>query len=78
MAPKIKSGALCTVMPVAPDAIRAEAIRVGDVVLCTVRGRDYLHNVLAIGELGWQIGNNRGGVNGWTRDVHGVVAKIEK
>lgn len=57
---KIESGQLCTVVPVA-----AEAIAVGDVVLCKVNGREYLHLVKAIQGARYQIGNNRGRINGW-------------
>lgn len=47
----------------------------GDVVLVTVRGRDYLHLVSAIHKHQVQISNNKGHVNGWTpRDkVHGIA-----
>ena len=43
MSGKIESGQLCTVEPV-----DASLIRVGDVVLCKVNGREYLHLVKAI------------------------------
>ena len=43
MAGKIESGHLCTVEPVEPAALR-----VGDIVLCKVNGRAYLHLVKAI------------------------------
>ncbi len=61
MRPRIESGALCTVAPV-----EAAALRVGDVVLCHVAGTDFLHLVTAIDGGRFQIGNNRGRVNGWT------------
>jgi hypothetical protein len=60
MAGKIESGQLCTVEP-----IEAAALRVGDIVLCKVRGREYLHLVKAIQGSRFQIGNNRGHINGW-------------
>jgi len=76
MVPKIRSKQLVTVEPVALDAIA-----VGDVVLCRVKGSEYLHNVLAIdspgGRLRFQIGNNRGGINGWTAAVFGRLVKVE-
>jgi len=60
MSPRIESGQLCEVAPCAP-----ESLAVGDIVLCEVRGTQYLHFIKAI-ELGrFQIGNNRGGINGW-------------
>jgi phage repressor protein C with HTH and peptisase S24 domain len=40
MSPRIESGDLCTVEPVDPATLRA-----GDVVLCKVRGAEYLHLV---------------------------------
>src|SRR5919199_6853413 len=59
MAGKIDSGQLCTVAPVDPSALR-----VGDIVLCKVNGREYLHLVKAIQGQRFQIGNNRGRING--------------
>jgi hypothetical protein len=61
MAPRIESGDLCTVEPVDAGVLRA-----GDVVLCKVRGAEYLHIVKAIQGDRFQIGNNRGHINGWT------------
>ena len=60
MSGKIESGQLCTVEP-----LGERAPEVGDVVLCVVRGRQLLHLVKAIKGERYQIGNNRGGVNGW-------------
>jgi len=60
MEPRVCHDQYCRVEPVKP-----EDVRVGDVVLCTVNGRDYLHLVKAISGGKYQIGNNRGGVNGW-------------
>jgi phage repressor protein C with HTH and peptisase S24 domain len=60
MVPKIHSGDLCTVTPLAE-----EAIAVGDIVLCKVGGSQYLHLVKAVQGDRYQIGNNRGGINGW-------------
>jgi hypothetical protein len=40
-------------------------VRVGDVVLCKVGGAEYLHLVKAIQGRRFQIGNNRGRINGW-------------
>lgn len=57
---KIESGQLCTVEPVDP-----EKLKVGDIVLCKVRGTEYLHLVKAIQGKRFQIGNNRGRINGW-------------
>ena len=60
MSPRIESGDLCTVEPVDVATLRA-----GDVVLCKVRGAEYLHLVKAVQGSRYQIGNNRGHVNGW-------------
>jgi hypothetical protein len=56
---KIESGQLCTVVP-APDNLE-----VGDVVLCKVHGREYLHLIKAVQGGRYLIGNNRGKLNGW-------------
>jgi hypothetical protein len=56
---KIESGQLCTVEPF--DG----AVQVGDIVLCKVNGREYLHLIKAIQGERFQIGNNRGFINGW-------------
>lgn len=60
MTGKIESGQLCTVEPVDPSTLG-----VGDIVLCKVRGREYLHLVKALQGPRFQIGNNRGLINGW-------------
>jgi hypothetical protein len=57
---RIESGQLCTVSPV--DIC---TLKVGDIVLCRVRGSEYLHMVKAIERGRFQIGNNRGRINGW-------------
>ena len=57
---KIASGQLCTVAPIDPASLQ-----VGDIVLCKVNGQEYLHLVKALQGGRYQIGNNRGGINGW-------------
>jgi hypothetical protein len=71
---KIESGQLCTVTPVDPAALQ-----VGDVVLCKVNGRQYLHLVKAVQGGRFQIGNNRGRVNGWVSAgcIHGRCTRVE-
>ena len=71
---KIESGQLCTVEPVDPARVR-----VGDVVLCKVHGREYLHLVKAIQGGRFQIGNNRGLINGWVSAgaIFGRCTKVE-
>lgn len=73
MSPKIESGQLCTVAPVDPTTIA-----VGDIVLCKVRGSEYLHLVKAIRDGQFQIGNNRGFINGWVaaHAIYGRLAKV--
>jgi len=56
---KIESEQLVTVEPLPADP------QVGDIVLCRVRGNDYLHLVKAVDGERFQIGNNRGHINGW-------------
>lgn len=72
---KIDSGQLCTVEPLG-DA----ALEVGQIVLCKVRGAQYLHLIKATRGAQYLIGNHRGGTNGWiTRNsIYGVSAKVEK
>lgn len=69
---KVESGQLVTLDPVAVCDLK-----IGDIVLCRVKGNVYLHLVKAKQEGRVQIGNNRGGVNGWTRTVYGIATKIE-
>ena len=73
MEPKIKSKQLVTVEPLEGDP------EVGDIVLCKVRKHQYLHMVKARkGDL-FQIGNNKGGINGWVarHAIYGVCVKVE-
>lgn len=74
MSGRIESGQLVTVIPVDP-----QTLRVGDVVLCRVKGRDYLHLVKAVGGGRFLIGNNKNFVNGWTaaKNVYGLVVSVE-
>jgi len=74
MAGRVESGQLCTVEPVDPADVRK-----GDVVLCRVNGRDYLHLVKAIKGKQFQIGNNQGRINGWItgRSIWGRLARVE-
>jgi SOS-response transcriptional repressor LexA len=47
----------------------------GDIVLCTVNGRQYLQLIKAVNGERYLIGNNRGGLNGWTprKHIYGIV-----
>ena len=65
MTGRIESGQLCTVVPIDPTVLE-----VGDIVLCKVAGNEYLHIVKAIEHGRYQIGNNRGFINGWIGPEH--------
>jgi hypothetical protein len=71
---RVDSGQLCTVVP-AP-----EELEVGDIVLCKVRGREYLHLIKARQGERYLIGNNRGKINGWVRRgaIYGRCVLVEE
>ena len=74
MSPIIKSGQSHELTPV--DDWKEE-ISVGDVVYCKVKGNFYTHLVKAKNnDKGCLIGNNRGGINGWTKQIFGKVTDI--
>jgi hypothetical protein len=54
-------------------------LEVGDIVLCKVAGNEYLHIVKAIPDHRYQIGNNRGFINGWIgpEQIYGKSVKLE-
>ena len=72
---KIESGQLCTVEPI----VDLTSLAKGDIVLCKVNGNEYLHLVKAIQGKRFQIGNNRGRINGWIGEnaIFGKLVKIE-
>ena len=72
---KIESGQLCTVEPVT----EFESLQKGDIVLCKVNGAEYLHLIKAVNGARFQIGNNRGRINGWigANSIFGKCIKIE-
>ena len=74
MSGKIESGQLCTVMPV-----DTSTLKVGDIVLCKVSGSEYLHLIKAIQGPRFQIGNNRGRINGWISagGIFGKCVRVE-
>ena len=54
-----------------------ENVETGDIVYCKVHGRFFTHLVKAKNkEKGCQIGNNKGHINGWTKQVYGKVIEI--
>src|SRR5262249_50217180 len=71
---RVGSGQLCTVEPTDPNTLK-----VGDIVLCKVRGREFLHLIKAIQGPRFQIGNNRGHINGWITagGIFGRCVKVE-
>ena len=73
MAGKIDSGQLVTVQPTGEHELK-----VGTIVLCKVGRAQYLHLIKAIRGQQYQIGNNRGGINGWItrKAIYGVVTEI--
>jgi hypothetical protein len=74
MSGRIESGQLCTVAPIGNDELKR-----GDVVLCKVRGCQYLHLVKAVRAHQYLIGNNRGRDNGWVgrNGVYGKCVRVE-
>ena len=75
MLPKIKSGQLCTVVPLTEET----ELRKNDIVLCKVRSYQYLHLIKAIKGQRYQIANNRGHINGWISKsaIFGKLIAIE-
>lgn len=75
MTGKIESGQLCHVAPIADVA----SLKVGDIVLCKVKGQEYLHLIKAIQGRRFQIGNNRGRINGWIGEnaIFGLCVRVE-
>ncbi len=75
MSGKIESGQLCTVEPI----VNYGMLKVGDIVLCKVKGSQYLHLIKAIQGERFQIGNNRGRINGWVgaNAIFGRLVRVE-
>lgn len=75
MTPRIKSGQLCTVEPVKDP----KRLQQGSVVLCKVRGNEYLHLISAKRAEQYQISNNHGHVNGWITDssIYGILIGLD-
>jgi len=72
MSPIIKSGQEHKLAPA-----KLEEVEVDDIVYCKVKGNFYTHMVKAKNnDKGVLIGNNRGGTNGWTKQVFGKVIEI--
>lgn len=50
----------------------------GDIVLCKVNGSQFLHLIKAIRGEEFQIGNNRGKINGWVSgaQIYGLCIEV--
>jgi hypothetical protein len=74
MSGRIESKQLCTVAPVNPSDVKP-----GDIVLCKVYGAEYLHLVKAVQDGRFQIGNNKGHINGWigSNGIYGRCISVE-
>jgi hypothetical protein len=74
MVPLVKSGQSHRLAP-----ITWEECSEGDIVYCKVKGNFYTHLVKGKNlDKGLLIGNNKGGINGWTKQVFGKVIEILK
>lgn len=72
MVPLIYSGQAHRLAPV-----KLEDVRKGDIVFCKIKGKYFTHLVKAVDSIrGLQIGNNRGLINGWTKNVYGKVVEV--
>lgn len=72
MVPLIKSGQEHVLQP-----IGWEECEEGDIVYCKVKGRFFTHLVKGKNnEKGLLIGNNKGNINGWTKQVYGKVIQV--
>ena len=71
MVPLIKSGQKHVVAPAT-----WEEVEVDDIVYCKVKGNFYTHLVKTKSDKGCLIGNNKGGINGWTKAVYGKVVEV--
>jgi len=67
----VESGSRVLLRPV-----DVSSLVVGDIVLCTVGKKDYLHLVKAIDSGGVLIGNNLGRINGYASRVWGKAVEI--
>jgi len=72
MLPLIKS-----MQPVKIEPITWDKCEIGDIVYCKVHGNLYTYLVKAKNDKrGCLIGNNRGKINGWTKNIFGKVVEI--
>jgi hypothetical protein len=71
MTPIIASGQMHKLSPA-----KLNEVQVGDIVYAKIHGHFYTHLVKAKGNRGCLIGNNKGGINGWTKQIFGKVVEI--
>lgn len=88
MEPRIKSGQLVTLIPVV-EMLNSypNFFKVGDIVLCEVKGKQFLHLIVEVKirmsidemETTYLIGNMKGFNNGWIRSnsIYGKAVSIE-
>lgn len=74
MVGRVASGQLVTVEPLGSTPPTKD-----EIVICKVNGNEYLHLVKAVNANRYQIGNNRGGVNGWVSiaQIFGRCTRVE-
>lgn len=70
---KVESGNLVTLAPITSPPEK------GDIVLVKVGYSTYLHLIKAVQGDRYLIGNNRGGINGWTNisSIYGKAIRVE-
>ncbi len=75
MTGKVNDGDLVSLSP-----CETSTLKVGDIVLVRCKGHDYLHLIKAIDGPRFQIGNNKGGINGWVsaNAIYGIATKVER
>jgi hypothetical protein len=72
---RIESDRLCTVAP----AVDCTTLVVDDIVPCRVKSAESQHLIKSIQRRRFQVGNNRGYVNGWIgpNSIFGICVRIE-
>lgn len=72
MTGRINKGDRVEVAPLLRDPMK------NDVVLCVVRGSQYLHIVTAVRNGSYMISNNKGHQNGWTsrQQIYGLLVAV--
>lgn len=59
--------------------IKQETYEINDIVLCKVKGTYMVHKIIAKNDnRGFQIANNKGRINGWTRTVFAKAFDVDK